>query len=248
VVASFDSHIFGEALTSGPYWRGALLALELTCATLGAALIIAFFLALGKLSRFRSLRGLVLVYNWLFRAIPTLLLLLFVWNGLPQLWGTFTGNWYKPFLAAFIALALNEAAYMSEIIRAGLISVDPGQELAGRALGMRRAQILRRVIVPQAIRIIIPPTANEFITLLKLTSLASVISLYELLGAATVRGSQDFRYLEAYAAAAVYYLGIVSVLMVIQAQLERRFTWRSTARRRQRVAAPAVPAGPHDAR
>jgi ABC-type amino acid transport system permease subunit len=82
---------------------------------------------------------------------------------------------------------------------------------------------------------------------LKLTSLASVISLYELLGAATVRASQDFRYLEAYAAAAVYYLAIVSVLMILQAQLERRFTWRSAGRRR-RVSAPAVPAVPHDAR
>lgn len=243
MLASFDKHIFWEALSSRPYWHGALLALELTCATLGAAFALAFFLALGALSKSRTLRGLVLVYNWLFRAIPTLLLLLFVWNGLPQLWSAFTADWYKPFLAAFIALALNEAAYMSEIIRAGLLSVDPGQELAGRALGMTRGRILRRVVVPQAIRIIIPPTANEFITLLKLTSLASVISLYELLGASTIRASQNFAYLEAYSAAAVYYLGIVSVLMVLQAQLERRFTWRSTARRRR-----ALPAVAHDAR
>jgi polar amino acid transport system permease protein len=247
VLASFDAHVFWEALSSRPYWHGALLALELTIASLAAASVIAFFLALGALSRARPLRGLVLLYNWFFRAIPTLLLLLFVWNGLPQLWSTFASDWYKPFLAAFIALSLNEAAYMSEIIRAGLLSVDPGQELAGRALGMTRWRILRRVILPQAIRIIIPPTGNEFITLLKLTSLASVISLYELLGAATVRASQDFRYLEAYAAAAVYYLAIVSVLMIIQGQLERRFTWRSAGRRR-RVEAPAVPAVPHDAR
>jgi polar amino acid transport system permease protein len=247
VLASFDTHIFWEALTSRPYWHGAILALELTLASLGAAFVIAFFLALGALSRSRPIRGFVLLYNWFFRAIPTLLLLLFVWNGLPQLWSTFASDWYKPFLAAFIALSLNEAAYMSEIIRAGLLSVDPGQELAGRALGMTRPRILRRIVVPQAIRIIIPPTGNEFITLLKLTSLASVISLYELLGASTIRASRDFRYLEAYAAAAVYYLAIVSVLMVIQAQLERRFTWRSAGRRR-RVAAPAVPAVPHDAR
>jgi polar amino acid transport system permease protein len=247
VLASFDTHVFWEAFSSRPYWHGALLALELTIASLAAASVIAFFLALGALSRTRPLRGMVLLYNWFFRAIPTLLLLLFVWNGLPQLWSTFASDWYKPFLAAFIALSLNEAAYMSEIIRAGLLSVDPGQELAGRALGMSRGRILRRVIVPQAIRIIIPPTGNEFITLLKLTSLASVISLYELLGAATVRASQDFRYLEAYTAAAVYYLAIVSVLMIFQAQLERRFTWRSAGRRR-RVAAPAVPAVPHDAR
>ena len=245
MLASFDTHVFWEALSSRPYWHGALLAFELTCATLAAASVVAFFLALGALSRSRPLRALVLVYNWFFRAIPTLLLLLFVWNGLPQLWDTFTSSWYKPFLAAFIGLTLNEAAYMSEIIRAGLLSVDPGQELAGRALGMTRARILRRVVVPQAIRIIIPPTANEFITLLKLTSLASVISLYELLGAATVRASRDFSYLEAYTAAAVYYLAIVSVLMAVQAQLERRFTWKSSARRRS---APAVPAVAHDAR
>ena len=245
MLASFDTHIFWEALSSRPYWHGALLAFELTCATLAAASVLAFFLALGALSKSRPLRALVLVYNWFFRAIPTLLLLLFVWNGLPQLWSTFSSDWYKPFLAAFIALTLNEAAYMSEIIRAGLLSVEPGQELAGRALGMTRARILRRVVVPQAVRIIIPPTANEFITLLKLTSLASVISLYELLGAATVRASQDFRYLEAYAAAAVYYLAIVSALMVVQAQLERRFTWKSSARRRREAQVPAVA---HDAR
>jgi len=248
VVASFDTHSFWEALTSHPYWHGALLAFELTCATLGAASVLAFFLALGLLSRVRVLRALALVYNWFFRAIPTLLLLLLVWNGLPQLWHVFTGSWYKAFLAAFFALTLNEAAYMSEIIRAGLISVDPGQELAGRALGMTRARILRRVVLPQAIRIIIPPTANEFITLLKLTSLASAISLYELLGSSIVRAGRDFSYIEAYSAAAVYYLAIVSVLMFLQARLERRFTWRSSARGRQRVSAPAVPAIPHDAR
>ena len=185
-------------------------------------------------------------YNWIFRATPTLLQLLFIWNGLPQIWSTFASDWFKPFLAAFIALSLNEAAYMSEIIRAGLLSVDPGQELAGRALGMTRPRILRRVIVPQAIRIVIPPTGNEFITLLKLTSLAYVISLHELLTASQVRGAADFHYAEAYAAAVVYYLVIVSVLMVIQAQLERRYTWTSAGRRRRRPG-PVVSVA-HDAR
>ena len=134
---------------------------------------------------------------------------------------------------------------MSEIIRAGLMSVDPGQEVAGRALGMSRPRIYRRIVIPQAFRIIIPPTGNEFITLLKLTSLASVISLQELLTASENLAATQFKYIEAYAAALVYYLVIVSVLMVVQAQLERRFTWTS---RRTRVAAPAVPAIPHDAR
>jgi polar amino acid transport system permease protein len=248
VLASFETHVFWEALTSTPYWKGALLAIELTVVTLAAACVLGFFLALGRSSRFRTVRGFVFFYNWIFRATPTLLQLLFIWNALPQLWSTFAQDWFKPFLAAFIALTLNEAAYMSEIVRAGLLSVDPGQELAGRALGMSRRRILRRVIVPQAIRIIIPPTGNEFITLLKLTSLAFVISLHELLTAAQVRASVDFRYPEAYAAATVYYLVIVSVLMLFQAQLEKRFTWSSRGRRRRPVAAPAVPAVSHDVR
>src|SRR3954467_189195 len=244
MVASFDTHIFWEALTSEPYWKGALLAIELTVVSLATACVIGFFLPLGRSSRFRSVRAFVFFYNWIFRATPTLLQLLFIWNALPQLWGAFAGSWFKPFLAAFIGLSLNEAAYMSEIIRAGLLSVEPGQELAGRALGMTRPRILRRVIVPQAIRIVIPPTGNEFITLLKLTSLAYVISLHELLTASQVRGAADFHYAEAYAAAVVYYLVIVSILMAIQAQLERRFTWSSAGRRRR---AP-VPAVAHDAR
>ena len=245
MVASFDTHIFWEALTSDPYWKGALLAIELTFVSLATACVIGFFLALGRTSRLRSVRAFVFFYNWIFRATPTLLQLLFIWNALPQLWSVFAGSWFKPFLAAYIGLSLNEAAYMSEIIRAGLLSVDPGQELAGRALGMTRPRIVRRVIVPQAVRIIIPPTGNEFITLLKLTSLGFVISLHELLTAAQVRAASDFRYVEAYTAATVYYLVIVSVLMVVQAQLERRFTWKSSARRRR---APAVPAVAHDAR
>ena len=248
MLASFDKHIFWEALTSRPYWKGALLAIELTVVSLAAASAIGFFLALGGSSRHRSIRGVVFFYNWIFRATPTLLQLIFIWYALPQLWPTFASSWFKPFLAAFIALSLNEAAYMSEIIRAGLLSVDPGQELAGRALGMSRARILRRVIVPQAVRIIIPPTGNEFITMLKLTSLASVISLHELLTASQERATASFRYLEAYSAALVYYLAIVSVLMIFQAQLERRFRWSSAGRRRRRAAAPAVPAVSHDVR
>lgn len=247
MLASFDAHLFWTALSSHPYWRGALLALALTCASLAAAVIVGFFLALGRESRFRWVRGFVFFYNWVFRATPTLLQLLFIWNALPQLWPVFAGTWFTPFVAAFVALSLNEAAYMSEIIRAGLLSVDPGQELAGRALGMSRRQILRRVVVPQAVRIIIPPTGNEFITLLKLTSLASVISLQELLTASENLAAVKFQYIEAYLAALVYYLVIVSILMLIQSRLEKRFTFSSRARRR-RVQAPAVPAIPHDAR
>jgi polar amino acid transport system permease protein len=230
VLASFDTHAFWEALTSSPYWHGALLALELTLVSLTAACVIGFFLALGRSSRFRWVRSVVFFYNWIFRATPTLLQLLFIWNALPQIWSTFASDWFKPFLAAFIALSLNEAAYMSEIIRAGLLSVDPGQELAGRALGMTRPRILRRVIVPQAIRIIIPPTGNEFITLLKLTSLAYAVSLREILTVTQTQVANSFRFAEWYSAAAIYYLVLVSIFMVGQAWLERRYVWTSVAR------------------
>jgi polar amino acid transport system permease protein len=225
-------HLFWQALSSGPYWRGALTALELTAVAITTALVIGFFVALGSLSPRRWVRSISWVYNWLFRATPTLLQLLFVWDVLPSLWHGFAGTWFTAFMAAWIALSLNEAAYLSEIIRAGLMSVDPGQELAGRALGMSRRSIMRRVVVPQAIRIAIPPIGNEFITLLKLTSLASIISLHELLGAGQELASATFVYPAPLLAALVYYLFIVSILMAIQARLERRFTWTSSSRRR----------------
>jgi polar amino acid transport system permease protein len=245
VFASFDAHLFWEVLHSRPYWRGALLAIGLTCASLGAACLLGFPLALGRASRLRAVRVLVFVYSWFFRATPTLLMLLIVWDVLPQLWTVFRGSWFTAFLAAFIALSLNEAAYMAEIIRAGLLAVDPGQEVAGRALGMKRWQILRRVVVPQAVRIVIPPTGNEFITLLKLTSLASVISVHELLTAANEQASIKFSFPEVYGAALVYYLVIVSILMFLQSRLERRFTFRTRARRAPTTLAVSTP---HDAR
>lgn len=209
--------------------------------------MLGFFLALGRASPRRAIRGFVFFYTWIFRATPTLLQLLFIWDALPEIWHVFAEGWFTPFLAAAIALSLNEAAYMAEIIRSGLLSVDPGQELAGRALGMSRRRILRRIIIPQAVRIVIPPMGNEFITLLKLTSLATVISVTELLTASTDFYSTFASYKEPFIAAALYYLFIVSILMFFQSRLEKRFTFTS-ARRRVRGAA-AVPAPlSHDAR
>jgi len=109
----------------------------------------------------------------------------------------------------------------------GLLAVDDGQQLAARALGMTPTSVFRRVVLPQVIRVIIPPTANEFITMLKITSLASAISLRELLTFTQQEISITFRFAEFYAAAAIYYLVIVSVFMALQAVLERRFLWTS---------------------
>ena len=116
---------------------------------------------------------------------------------------------------------------MAEIVRSGLLAIDEGQQLAARALGMTPLSVFRRVVLPQVIRVIIPPTANEFITMLKITSLASAISLQELLTYTQQSISITFRFAEYYAAAAIYYLVIVSVFMAFQAWLERRFLWSS---------------------
>jgi His/Glu/Gln/Arg/opine family amino acid ABC transporter permease subunit len=240
VLASFDSHLFWSALSSSAYWRGALRALELTAVSLSTAIVLGFFIALGSLSARRGLRSVSWIYNWLFRATPTLLQLFLIWYALPQVWSGFAGSWFTVFAAAWIALSLNESAYVSEIIRAGLLSVEPGQELAGRALGMKRRQIMRRVIVPQAVRIVIPPLGNEFITLIKLTSLAYIISFHEIFTSAQELSVVKFKYAEPMLAALLYYLAIVSVLMILQARLERKFTWTSGRRRRFGTGLPSI--------
>jgi polar amino acid transport system permease protein len=227
---SFDFGIFWDALTSSEYLHGAFLTITLAFAAQAAATLLGFVLALARTNSFVGTRWTAGVYIWIFRAIPTLLILLMIWNALPQLIPALTQEWFTPFLAGFIGLSLAEAAYMAEIIRSALLSVDPEQRLAAKALGMTPVQSMRKVVLPQVIRIAIPPTGNELITMLKFTSLTSVISLQELLTTAQQNVSATFRYAEFYAAAAVYYLVIVSVLMVVQMQLEKRYEWKTRER------------------
>jgi polar amino acid transport system permease protein len=226
----FDAKVFFDALTSSTFRDGAITAILLTAAAQLTAVVIGLVLAAMRESRNRVLRGISWTYVWVFRAIPTLVQLFFVWNALPQLFPALREDWYSPFLAAWLALSINEGAYMAEITRGGLLAIDEGQKLAGRALGMTPWSVFRRVTLPQLIRVIIPPTANEFITMLKITSLASAISLQELLTYTQQNISITFRFAEFYAAAALYYLVIVSVFMVIQGWLERRFRWTSQGR------------------
>ncbi len=223
----FDPNVFFAALTSQGFRDGAITAIALTIVSQLTAVVGGLVLALMRQSGWRVLRGLSWGYVWIFRAIPTLVQLLFVWNALPQLFPALKEEWFNAFIAAWVALSMNEAAYMAEIIRSGLLSIDDGQHLAARALGMTPPSVFRRVILPQVIRVIIPPTANEFITMLKITSLASAISLQELLTYTQQSISITFRFAEYYAAAAIYYLVIVSVFMAFQAWLERRFVWSS---------------------
>jgi polar amino acid transport system permease protein len=224
----FDSKVFFDALTSQDFRDGAITAIALTAVSQLTAVVIGLILAVMRESRFGPLRAVSWTYVWIFRAIPTLLQLLFVWNALPQLFpGLVRAEWFNAFVAAWLALSINEGAYMAEIVRGGLLAIDDGQRLAARALGMTPASVFRKVILPQVVRVIIPPTANEFITMLKITSLASAISLQELLTYTQQNISTTFKFAEFYAAAAVYYLAIVSVFMFIQSRLERRFLWTS---------------------
>jgi polar amino acid transport system permease protein len=228
----FDLGVFFEALTSTTLRDGAVVTISLTLVSFLAGLAIGLPVALLRLSGSAVLRGAGWVYIWVFRAVPTIVQLFFVWYALPQLIPALRGPGFLPFYAAAIALSLNEAAYAAEIIRGGLLSVDDGQRLAARALGMQPASVFRRVVAPQVIRVIIPPTANDFITLLKITSLAYVVSLQEIMTAAQAQVSMSFRFAEWYGAAAVYYLVLVSIFMVGQAWFERRYIWTSVPRGR----------------
>jgi ABC-type amino acid transport system permease subunit len=133
------------------------------------------------------------------------------------------------FAAAWLALSINESAYQVEINRSALQSIDAGQLAAGEALGLTQLQIYCYVLIPQAIRVAIPPTSNEFITLLKVTSLASVISLQELMTTTQIAVARSFQFAEHYSAALIYYLVMVYTLMGLQSRVERTFSWATRA-------------------
>lgn len=226
----FDVGIFLSALTSKALREAVIITISLAVVSFVIGVVIGLLVALARASRFRALRVLGWTYVWLFRAIPTIILLFFVWNALPQMIPALAGPGFLPFYAAVIGLSLNEAAYAAEIIRGGLLSVDDGQRQAARALGMQPGAVFRRIVAPQVTRVVIPPMANDFITILKLTSLAYVTSLREILSVTQTNIASNFRFAEWYSAAAIYYIVLVSVFMVGQAWLEQRYVWTSDAR------------------
>jgi polar amino acid transport system permease protein len=225
-----DVDIFLQALTSKALREAVPVSVALAVVSFLAGVGIGFVVAIMRSSRVRLLRYAGWTYVWLFRAIPTIVLLFFVWNALPQIFPALAGPGFLPFYAAVIGLSVNEGAYAAEIIRGGLLSIDDGQRQAARALGMPPAAVFRRIVAPQVIRVVIPPMANDFITLLKLTSLAYAVSLREILTVTQTQIASTFRFAEWFGAAAVYYIVLVSIFMVGQAWLERRFVWTSVAR------------------
>jgi polar amino acid transport system permease protein len=215
---TFRTDVFLHNLFGYDLANAALVTLWVSVTSMALGSAIGLALALMQQSRFRLLRYVAWTYLWLFRGTPVLLQIIFAFNVLPSFGLILSGP-----VCAVLALGLHEAAYMAEIFRSGLGAVPAGQRDAARALGMSEWRVMRLVVLPQALRIVIPPIGNQFIGLLKLSALISVIGVRELLLAAEQSASATFRYLEALSAAGVYYLAFTSVLMALQHVLERRF-------------------------
>jgi polar amino acid transport system permease protein len=206
------------------------LLLAIACQALG--IVLGTVLATMRVSANPVASWTAWVYIWIFRGVPVLLQLLLWYNlalvvktiTVPGLFSVPTNQIMSPFVAALLGLGLNESAYMAEIVRAGFNSVDKGQIEAAYAIGMTPRKTLRRVILPQAMRVIIPPTGNDFINMLKETSLASVIAYLELVQAATNIYSRNLEVIEALLAAAAWYMILVTLASIGQHYIERAFS------------------------
>lgn len=221
---------------SEPVLKGLLLTLELTVVAMVIGVVLGVVLAVMRLSTNPIVSGASWTYIWFFRGTPVLVQLL-IWFNLAALYPLITvgvpfgpsfisgnaNNFITPIMAAILGLGLNEAAYMSEIVRAGIISVDQGQTEAAQALGMTRLKTMRRVVLPQAMRIIVPPTGNETISMLKTTSLVSVIAVTELLYSVQIIYGRTFQTIPLLIVAVIWYLILTSILSVFQYYIERRF-------------------------
>ncbi len=197
--------------------EGAAITVALTAASLLLGLALGVLLAVMRLFGGRVLAGAAGFYTWLFRGTPLLAQLLIIYTGLPLI-----GLKLGVVQAAVIGLSLNEAAYLTEIVRAGILAVSDGQAEAAAALGLRRAQVFRLVVWPQALRVIVPPLGNSVNGLLKTTSLTSVISMEELLRRAQILIQERFLVLELLAVASLYFLAMTTAWSLVQAAIERR--------------------------
>ena len=233
---NFQWDVVGQYLFSDPVLRGLRNTLILTVLSMAIGIVGGVLLAVMRLSPNPVLAGAAAVYVWLFRGTPVITQLIF-WNFLAALYPrlglgipfgpTFvsvdTNAVISVFAASLLGLGLNEAAYMAEIVRGGIQSVDPGQTEAAGALGLSRTQTLRRIVLPQAMRVIVPPTGNETISMLKTTSLVVVIAYFELTVAVQTIYSRTFQTIPLLIVAALWYLALTSVLSVGQMFIERRF-------------------------
>lgn len=232
-----DKGVIAEYLFKDLTLRGLLVTVELTVITMVIGLIGGTLIAVMRMSDNFILRTIASIYTWLFRGTPLLVQIIFwgflaalipdIFIGLPFTGITFgslhTNAVVGVFTAAILALALNEVAYASELVRAGIISVDKGQTEAALSLGMSSGVTMRGVVLPQAMRVIIPPVGNETITMLKMTALVSVISGDDLLTNVQRVYTQTFQVIPLLVVASIWYLVLTTLLSIGQHYLERHF-------------------------
>ncbi len=232
----FQWSVVGDFFFSQQVLHGLVLTIELTVISMVVGIALGTVLAVMRLAPNPMVTGGSWFYIWLFRGTPLLVQLLF-WNFISALYPKITlgipfgpdivhasaNSLITPFVAAILGLGLNEAAYMAEIVRAGILSVEEGQTDAAQALGMTRIKTMRRVVLPQAMRVIIPPTGNETISMLKNTALVSVIASTDLLYSVQLIYSQNFKQIPLLIVASLWYLILTTILSIGQFYVERRF-------------------------
>jgi polar amino acid transport system permease protein len=232
----FQWGIVREYFFSERVLRGLVVTLELTVLAMAIGIVLGVLLAVMRLSPNPLVSGASWTYIWFFRGTPVLVQILLWYNiaalyprvslGIPfgpEFADFGTVSLITPFLAGLLALGLNEGAYMAEIVRAGIISVDEGQTEAAKSLGMTRLQTMRRIVLPQAMRVITPPTGNETISMLKTTSLVSVIATTDLLYSVQLIYSVNYRTIPLLIVACIWYLIVTTILSIGQYYLERHF-------------------------
>jgi polar amino acid transport system permease protein len=228
--------VVSDYLFQGLILGGVVLTLELTATAMLIGVILGVILAVMRLSPNPVVATVSWFYIWFFRGTPVLVQIFFWYNlatvlphigvGIPFThvqWQAGTNSLIPPVLAVILGLGLNEAAYMAEIIRAGIISVEHGQTEAAHALGMSRLLVMRRIVLPQAMRVIIPPTGNETISMLKTTSLAVIAAVPELFTRSEQISNANFNVIELAIVASLWYLFMTSILTFGQFYVERHF-------------------------
>ena len=218
-------------LTAPAILEGIVNTMVMAVLAMALGIVLGVVVAIMRLSPNPVLKSVAAGYTWLFRGTPLILQLLLWFNlalvfptiGIPGLWSARAVDIMTPFLSALLGLGINQGAYTSEVMRAGMLSVDIGQYEAAQAIGMGRLRALRRIVLPQAMRVVIPPLGNEFIGMVKATSLASVIQYSELLHNAENIYYANSRVIELLIVAGLWYLLVVSILTPLQMLLEWRF-------------------------
>lgn len=204
------------------FLNGALVTAQLTALAFVVALIIGLGLAFMRISESRALRTISGIYVEVFRSTPALVQLVWIYYALPIV----TGVRLSSFISVGIGLGLHTSAYYCEIIRAGILAVDRGQTDSAKAIGMTRAQSMRRIILPQAVRFMVPPFMNETANLMKLTTLGSILAVHELLHASNNLITNTYRPLEVYTAVAVVFAAIIYPVIWASNRLERYWAVR----------------------